>query len=175
MGRIGTFSTATEVLPDLSCFGKGLGGGMPVSAVAGTEDAMGAWQESTGEAIHTGTFFGHPLSCAVAVATLNAIIEDQLIERSLITGSWVQAYLGEKLSGIVHPTRIRGKGLMIGIDLGENGDGVAVVENLARCGVIVIPSGHKGRVVSITPALNIPEGLLTEGLDRIVASIRSNS
>jgi 4-aminobutyrate aminotransferase/(S)-3-amino-2-methylpropionate transaminase len=169
MGRIGSLTTAAEVLPDLSCFGKALGGGMPVSAVAGTLDAMSAWPESVGEAIHTGTFFGHPLSCAVAEATLSAVIEDGLCERSRSLGDWALHYLRTKLAGPVPQAQVRGKGLMIGIDLGPGARGIDIVEDLANQGVIVIPSGPNGRVVSITPALNIPEHLFQAGLDQVVA------
>lgn len=171
MGRIGTISTAFEVLPDISCFGKALGGGMPLSAIAGTEKVMNGWPESRGEAIHTGTFFGHPLSCAVASVTIKAIIDDDLVARSNSLGDWAKDYLSENLETRLPKISIRGQGLMIGVELENPGSAIGVVENLVKNGVIAIPSGPKGNVVSITPSLNIPQDLFEKALKLVTDAV----
>jgi acetylornithine/succinyldiaminopimelate/putrescine aminotransferase len=67
--------------PDLVCLGKALGGGVPISACMGRAEVMDRWPESTGEAIHTSTFLGHPLGCAAALAVLEAYEADAVHER----------------------------------------------------------------------------------------------
>src|SRR5690606_28100085 len=58
------------VVPDLICLGKALTGGFPLSACVGKAAVMDAWPESQGEALHTSTFLGHPVGCAMALASL---------------------------------------------------------------------------------------------------------
>src|SRR4029434_9711745 len=59
-----------DVIPDLVCLGKALTGGFPLSACVGRADLMDAWPLSAGEALHTSTFLGHPVGCAMALASL---------------------------------------------------------------------------------------------------------
>ena len=71
MVRVRAFS---GVVPDLICLGKALTGGFPLSACVGRADLMdAAWPPSTGEAIHTSTFLGHPVGCAMALAQIAEI------------------------------------------------------------------------------------------------------
>ncbi|MES1181099.1 MAG: aspartate aminotransferase family protein, partial [Verrucomicrobiota bacterium] len=106
-------------IPDLICLGKALTGGFPLSACVGRAGLMdAAWPASTGEAIHTSTFLGHPVGCAMALAQIKEIQRLKLCERSAKLGKFL---LGE-LSSIQHPkfkTRfaVRGLGLMAGIEL----------------------------------------------------------
>jgi acetylornithine/succinyldiaminopimelate/putrescine aminotransferase len=75
-GRTGKWfaSEHVEVAPDLICVGKALSGGFPISACIGNAKWMDkAWPESTGEAIHTSTFLGHPVGCAMALANIAEI------------------------------------------------------------------------------------------------------
>ena len=61
-------------IPDLICLGKALTGGFPLSACVGRADLMdAAWPPSRGEAIHTSTFLGHPVGCAMALAQISEI------------------------------------------------------------------------------------------------------
>ena len=60
----------SEVVPDLICLGKALTSGFPLSACVGRATVMDAWPESAGEALHTSTFLGNPLGCAMAIAAL---------------------------------------------------------------------------------------------------------
>ena len=73
-GRTGSLfaSQALNILPDILCVGKALGGGLPLSACIG--DIVGEWEISKGEARHTSTFLGHPLGCELAYRTVKAII-----------------------------------------------------------------------------------------------------
>src|SRR5436190_2247543 len=80
-GRTGAWFACEheEVVPDLICLGKAMSGGFPISACVGRADVMNrAWPRSHGEALHTSTFLGHPVGCAMALAQIEEIT--QLIE-----------------------------------------------------------------------------------------------
>jgi 4-aminobutyrate aminotransferase-like enzyme len=171
-GRTGSISVAEEVDADLSCFGKAIGGGFPISACFGTEDVMSAWPESVGEALHTGTFFGHPFSAAVGRRTIEEIVRQNLPQRSIDLGNKAQQFLEKNFRENKKVLSVRGQGLMIGIEFSENGFAAMLMDQLRDEGVIVLPSGETGNVLSLTPALNIAEDLLFEGLQRIVEVLR---
>lgn len=168
LGRTGVSFRATIDDCDIICMGKAIGGGMPISAIACSEDIMKAWPESLGEALHTGTFFGHPLSCEVGAKTLEIIARENLVERSMQIGNWALGYLREGLSEVKSVTDIRGQGLMIAIEFDKDLAGVTLMEALKEDGVVLIPSGNSGKSVSITPALNIPKETFKEALDKII-------
>lgn len=103
-----------EVTPDMYIMGKALGGGVfPISAVAANEDVLGVFDPGS----HGSTFGGNPLGCACAIAALDVIKEEKLVERSLELGE----YFINKLKQIDSPLikEVRGRGLFIGIELTE--------------------------------------------------------
>ena len=69
------------MVPDVICVGKALSGGFPISACVGKESVMDAWPESTGEALHTSTFLGNPVGCAMGLASLEILQRPETIER----------------------------------------------------------------------------------------------
>jgi len=88
-GRTGKWFACEHsgVVPDVICLGKALTGGFPLSACVGRADLMdAAWPASTGEAIHTSTFLGHPVGCAMALAQISEIRRLKLCERSATLG-----------------------------------------------------------------------------------------
>ena len=172
MGRTGAmFACDPEgVTPDLVCLGKALGGGMPLSACCGPAKVMDAWPPSTGEAIHTSTFLGNPMSCAGGLGFLEALAEDDIVGRAQRLGGAALAHLSEALAGCDRVASVRGRGLMLGIELRE-GDGPAVTRRALERGLIVLPAGKHGHVVEVTPpALLTPEELRA-GLEILVAAI----
>ena len=81
-GRTGKWFACehSEVTPDLICLGKALTGGFPLSACVGRAEIMdAAWPLSHGEAIHTSTFLGHPVGCAMALAQIEQIEKLKLV------------------------------------------------------------------------------------------------
>jgi 4-aminobutyrate aminotransferase/(S)-3-amino-2-methylpropionate transaminase len=154
LGRTGRMTYADEVKADLTCLGKPLGGGLPLSACIGTRAAMGAWPENRGEAIHTGTFFGHPLACRLGHIFLSVLEANNLCKRTLTVG----AAWREELRSVLEPfgaIQVRGEGLMIGIDFGTPLTGVLVSDVLREKGIIALPSSPTGQVLSLTPPLVI--------------------
>jgi ornithine--oxo-acid transaminase len=115
-GRTGqTFACDWEdVKPDMYIMGKALGGGvMPISAVAADKEILGVFEPGS----HGSTFGGNPLACAVAIAALDVLVEEDLPKRSRELGE----YFINELRKIENPVikEIRGKGLFIGMELHE--------------------------------------------------------
>ena len=175
-GRTGKWFTCehSEVVPDLICLGKALTGGFPLSACVGRADIMdAAWPSSCGEAIHTSTFLGHPVGCAMALAQIGEIEVRKLIERGRSLGS----YLLKKLTAlrIPQPTlgSCRGLGLLAGLEL-RNPDGspatkVAqqIIKAMLQRGFILLPEGEHANIISFTPPLTVTQGQLENALDML--------
>jgi 4-aminobutyrate aminotransferase / (S)-3-amino-2-methylpropionate transaminase / 5-aminovalerate transaminase len=163
LGRSGAWlaSVAAGVLPDLICLGKGLGGGLPISACIGSARAMAPWGAHGGTTIHTATHFGSPIHCAAALATLAALARDDLPARALRVGERWMGRLRAVAAGPGGLREVRGRGLMIGIALeGGGARGVSLSRKLLRMGWIVLTGGSRGDVLTLTPPLGIDESLL---------------
>jgi 4-aminobutyrate aminotransferase-like enzyme len=151
--------------PDVICLGKALTGGFPLSACVGRADLMdAAWPPSIGEAIHTSTFLGHPVGCAMALANIAEIRAKKLVERGATLGE----LLLRELSKVQSPKskvvcRARGIGLMAGLELfNKNGSpatelSLRVIKKLLHHGFIFLPEGEHANVISFTPPLTISE------------------
>lgn len=173
LGRTGRWFACDHegVVPDLLCVGKALASGMPISACIGRAEVMDAWPASEGEALHTQTFLGHPPACAAALASLAVIDEEKLAERAAEVGAAALARLRGRLAGRTGVADVRGKGLLLGIELDAPGRALAAWQEALRRGVIVLPSGDDSRVLSITPPLTIEADVLEDGLDRLSGCI----
>ncbi len=176
-GRTGRWFACEHesVIPDLICLGKGLASGMPISACLGRREVMDAWPPSRGEALHTQTFLGHPAGCAAALASLRVIREQGLVERSEILGQAALEKLAEALDQHPDVIEVRGLGLMIGIECATPARAREVVTAALARGVILLPSGGEGEVISITPPLSIDETALGHALDTVVDAFRQSS
>ena len=117
-GRTGRWFACDHegVVPDLLCVGKGLASGMPLSACIGRKEVMDAWPASSGEALHTSTFLGHPPGCAAALASLAVIEEEKLVERAANTGAVALAHLRSRLDATSGISDVRGRGLLIAVE-----------------------------------------------------------
>src|ERR1017187_4755532 len=172
-GRTGKWFACEHsgVVPDLICLGKALTGGFPLSACVGRADIMdAAWPSSKGEAIHTSTFLGHPVGCAMALAQISEIRRLKLCERSAKLGE----FLLEQLS-ILHPpssilASVRGFGLMAGVELrlpdGKPATAAALtaIKALLHNGYILLPEGEHSNVISFTPPLTITKAQLAKAV-----------
>ncbi len=163
-GRTGRWFACehTQTVPDLICLGKALTGGFPLSACIGRSDLMEkAWPISQGEAIHTSTFLGHPVGCAMALAQIGEIRRLGLVKRSAQLGRHLLKALGALIpSGSLqlHP---RGLGLMAGLEINLSDGSPAstqtlqMIKGLLPQGFILLPEGEHGNVISFTPPLTI--------------------
>ena len=177
MGRTGSLFGCDHdgVVADLICLGKALGGGMPLSACCGPRVVMDAWPPSTGEAIHTSTFLGHPLSCAGGLGFLAVLEAEDLVGRARRLGEHALAYLKAELAGSERVVEVRGRGLMLGVELRTRGGEAPAAAVTARAldrGLIVLPAGRCGEVVELTPPATLTREELDNGLSILVSAIR---
>lgn len=179
-GRTGQWFACEHsgVAPDLICIGKALAGGFPMSACIGRADVMdAAWPASRGEAIHTSTFLGHPVGCAMALAQLHEIENRKLVTRAAEAGR----ILSSQLTALRHPRLklfARGCGLMAGLEL-KNRQGtpagkvtMRVIKDLLNRGFILLPEGEFGNVISFTPPLTISRGQLSTAVAELGEVLR---
>ncbi|HYG25216.1 MAG TPA: aspartate aminotransferase family protein [Verrucomicrobiae bacterium] len=157
------------VVPDVICLGKALTGGFPLSACVGKADVMdAAWPESTGEAIHTSTFLGHPVGCAMALAHIDEIETHALAEQSSSLGEFLLQELQAQLPMTGLHMLARGIGLMVGLELraadGKPATAAALkaIKAMLQRGYILLPEGERGNIISFTPPLTISRQQLSE-------------
>jgi len=165
-GRL--FATeASGVVPDLICLGKGLTSGFPLSACVGRAECMEAWPLSSGEALHTSTFLGNPLGCAMALASLAQHEAPEVAEGVRERGERLMAVL----RGIRSPwvREIRGVGLLVGMELRLDGGQVNdLVKAGLREGLILLQSGPRGDTLAFTPPFSISD----EAMDHLAAFLQ---
>ena len=190
-GRTGTWFACEHsgTVPDMICLGKGLTGGFPLSACVGRADVMDtAWPASSGEAIHTSTFLGHPVGCAMVLANMAEIRRRKLVGRSARLGASLLGMLARLRPAACLPHSIRGIGLLAGIELRRrdgspaSAEAIDVVKRMLERGFILLPEGEHGNVVGLTPPLVITEKqmertirVLAEVLTEIRAAVRGRS
>jgi 4-aminobutyrate aminotransferase-like enzyme len=159
------------VYPDILCLGKGLTTGFPLSACVGRAEIMDAWPRSAGEALHTTTFLGNPIGCAMALASIDLHLEPKTGPQVRETGR----YFIQQLRTLRHHSigHIRGLGLMIGmemVDLNGKPDGNRAAQIMNRAlqdGMILLGGGPEGNVLSFTPPFCISE----EEIDFVTARL----
>lgn len=147
------------ITPDIMTLAKGLANGVPIGAMGCTEDVASGF----GVGSHACTFGGNPLSSAAAVATLKTLLTPGFIEHAAETGAYLFSKLEPLASKFSHVVEVRGKGLMVGIEMEE---AVApVIEKMLDAGIICGPAGPK--VLRFLPPLIITN----DDVDRVVAAL----
>jgi 4-aminobutyrate aminotransferase-like enzyme len=181
-GRTGKWfaSEHMEVAPDLICTGKALSGGFPISACIGNAKCMDrAWPESTGEAIHTSTFLGHPVGCAMALANIAEIASKNLVKKSAVMGQFLLDELALCKSTASTIIRARGKGLMAGLELSKpNGKpatsaSLNVIKKLLGRGFVLLPEGPAANVIGFTPPLTISREQIRSAVQALEAELEA--
>jgi len=151
LGRTGRMFACDweDVRPDVLIVGKALGGGVyPVSAAIADSEFMDVFHPGD----HGSTFGGNPLGAAVGLASLEVIVEENLVEKSDTLGQWFRQKLREIDSPHVH--EVRGKGLMIGVEIkAESGPARPFCEELQRRGILAKETHHQ--VIRFAPPLVI--------------------
>jgi 4-aminobutyrate aminotransferase-like enzyme len=168
-------------VPDVICLGKAIAGGFPISACVGKSPIMEkAWPMSQGEAIHTSTFLGHPVGCAMALAQIEEIRSLNLVAQAGEHGELLLQLLGQ----IRHPgvqLGARGIGLMAGIEISQ-ADGapatnttMRITKAMLKRGYIMLPEGVHSNVLSFTPPLTVSQRQLRRAvktLETVVQEVR---
>jgi 4-aminobutyrate aminotransferase/(S)-3-amino-2-methylpropionate transaminase len=156
------------VVPDVIVTAKGIAGGLPLSAVTGRADIMDASHVSG----LGGTYGGNPLACAAALATIETIKADGMVERAAQIERLMLPALHRLQADDDRIGDVRGRGAMIAIELVRPGTDEpdadlarAVAASAHQQGVIVLTCGTYGNVLRFLPPLAISDELLTEGLE----------
>lgn len=123
-----------DVKPDVMTLAKGLGSGVPIGAVLTAGRAKGLFKPGN----HGSTFGGNPLVCSAALATLDAIVDDKLMDNAVKVGEAIRSGMAEALKGTAGIVDIRGRGLMIGIELDR------------PCGPLMARAAEQGLLISVT-------------------------
>lgn len=160
LGRTGKMFCCDHenVRPDIICIGKALGGGVyPVSAIVADEDIMDVFIPGN----HGSTFGGNPLASAVASAALDVIIDEKLAQRAEDLGNWFRKELKKIKSDLIK--EIRGKGLLIGMELNERAHGYSM--KLKERGILAKET--HGFTIRFAPPLVISKKDLQHAIDMI--------
>jgi 4-aminobutyrate aminotransferase / (S)-3-amino-2-methylpropionate transaminase / 5-aminovalerate transaminase len=167
------------VQPDLITVAKSLAGGFPLSGVIGKAAIMDA-AEPGGLG---GTYAGPPIACAAALAVLDVIAEENLMQRADAQGARIRGRLGamSQRNDLVPIANIRGPGAMIGFDIltpGGEPDGAeakAVTVRALNRGLILLSCGVFGETIRLLAPLTASDSILDEGLDILEAALERQS
>jgi 4-aminobutyrate aminotransferase-like enzyme len=141
-------------------------------ACIGPARVMDAWPPSAGEAIHTSTFLGHPIGCASALAFLDVVEAEGLVRRADETGSILRTGLTRGLDGVPGVVEVRGRGLLLGIELEGSGAAAAVAQGGLARGLLLLPAGTRGEVLEIVPSAVLTEEQLDLAIDAVTELVR---
>jgi 4-aminobutyrate aminotransferase-like enzyme len=175
-GRTGKWFACehTATVPDLICLGKALTGGFPLSACVGRADRMdAAWPASDGEAIHTSTFLGHPVGCAMALAQIAELERRDLVKRSAELGEYLLNGLRSEISSPALQLSIRGVGLLAGVELRlpsglpATRRALEAIQIMLQRRFILLPEGEHSNVLTLTPPLTISQNQLQTAVEAL--------
>lgn len=175
LGRSGSWLRSVEdgTTPDLICLGKGLGGGLPISACLGRAEVMNTWSREA-EVVHTSTFAAAPLACAAALATLDVLSRHGLVERAAREGDHFRTLL-ERATLNTPVRQVRGRGFMLGLDVSALPGGAPRLQRaLLEAGYITSSGGGSRDVLVLTPPLGMSRALLeafAEALGKTLAAL----
>ena len=176
-GRTGQMFAAQvfQVRPDIMCVAKGIANGFPLSATVASRALMGRWLAGA----HGTTFGGNPISCAAALATLDVIREENLLENCCKMGARLLDGLQTLQMEFPLIGDVRGVGLMAAIELIVPGQGktpnpeaaMSVLENCLERGLLAYIAGLHRQVVRFMPPLNVTQAQVGEALSILGESL----
>ena len=166
MGRTGSFFAYQDygVKPDILTVGKGLSGGLPNAAIAAFGEAASAFQPGD----HGATFGANPVVCAAGVATVQTILNENLLDHVKQVGAYLKSQLEALKERHSMIKEVRGKGLLVGLQLSVSS--VPVVAEANKHGLLVAPSLNQ--VVRILPPLIITKEDVDEAVSILDYSLR---
>jgi 4-aminobutyrate aminotransferase len=156
------------VEPDILCLAKSIANGFPLGATAARGELMGKWSPFS----HGTTFGGNPISCAAALATLEVIRDEGLLENARLQGSFLMDQLRELQAETPIIGEVRGVGLMIAVEFvrpgtaKEPGSEAAhhILQRSLEAGLLTYPCGHWSQTIRLIPPLNVTREQAEEGL-----------
>lgn len=166
-GRSGTWFWYQQlgIEPDVVAMAKGMASGMPLGAIVASHELMSRW--TTGA--HGGTYGANPVSCAASLATIGVL--ERVLPNVSTLSKLAFAALCEPLKNVPHVRDIRGRGLMIGIQLDTAERAADVRKGCLEKGLIVVCCGRDRDVIRLMPPLIIDEETLKRGLEMSIEGI----
>lgn len=166
VGRTGTFLACqgSDVIPDVVTLAKGLANGVPIGACIAGGAAAGVLTAGT----HGSTFGGNPLSCAAANAVLDVLDDGELMRNAVTMGDRIRDRIAAALDGDNHVVDVRGRGLMVGVELS-----VPVTDGVAKAmeaGVLLNVTGNN--VIRLLPPLVIDAGQADRLADVVIDLVK---
>lgn len=162
-----------NVEPDVIYMGKPMASGLPMAAIIGKREIMDKWKLD----LMSG-YPGHPLSCVSALATIEVIQKEKLIENSIKMGNYIMKLLHEMQEKYPLIGDIRGKGLLIGAELVRDpkktpaeSEAQEVISRALKKGLIMTTAGTYHNVLKFYPALNITKEQVDAGMEILEQSI----
>jgi acetylornithine aminotransferase len=168
IGRTGRFFAFQhdEILPDVVSCAKALGNGMPIGACLTAKKAANLFQPGN----HGSTFGGNPLACHTASTVIDVLLEDDLCSRASTTGNQLLADFSNQLKDIAGIREVRGKGMMIGIELDNACP--RLVDNALAAGLVINVTA--GNVIRLLPPLNLSTDDATMLVTKLTTVIRDH-
>jgi 4-aminobutyrate aminotransferase len=177
-GRTGKFFAVehTQTVPDILLMAKGIASGLPLSGLAARKELMTRWKIGS----HGGTYGGNVVACAAAVATIQAIREEKLLENAVERGAQLLAGLRKLQAEFSQIGDVRGAGLMVGVEFGQPGapDAIttkAVDKAAFERGLMLLTCGTFDNVIRWIPPLVVTEEQIDEALSLFAAALDSVS
>jgi 4-aminobutyrate aminotransferase len=176
LGRSGEVweCNSTSTVPDILVTGKALGGGVPLGAIVAKKSVMQVWRPGS----HSSTFGGNGIAMAAGLAHVREILDEKLPERARLLGAYALKRLNEMKAKHDIVGDVRGKGLMIGVEMVKDKSTkepllVPQMQGLVwRKGLMMITAGMYGNVFRIAPPLVISQEQLDLGLDIFEGAVR---
>jgi 4-aminobutyrate aminotransferase len=168
-GRTGRFFAAEAfgVTPDVILFAKGIASGLPLGGIIASRSLMERWPTGT----HGSTFGGNPVACAAALATLEVLEDEGLLERARVLGARIVSELRSATAGTSSVRDVRGMGLMVGVEL-TSAEVCALAQR--RCldaGLLVLTCGPGEDVLRLIPPLTISDADLASALSILCGAL----
>jgi len=175
MGRTGKWYGMENwnVAPDIIALGKAIGGGLPLGATLARADLMDTWWPTA----HGSTFGGNPIACRAGLESIAIIEEENLLENAIFVGDHIQSRFktAQKELGVIGD--VRGKGLMIGVELVNRQDQPITIEQVKQVikkvgvdGVVMTKCGQS--TLRIAPALSITRDIADEAVDIVLKVLK---
>jgi acetylornithine aminotransferase len=167
IGRTGTWFAFQHsgIKPDVMTLAKGLGSGVPIGACLAAGAAASVFKPGN----HGSTFGGNPLACAAALATLSIVEDEKLMDNAVAVGEFIRTQMREKLSDLPGVRDIRGRGLMIGIELDKPCKNL--VEAALAAGLLINVTADT--VVRLVPPLILNRAEAQHLVDHLAPLIRA--
>ena len=168
----------SDVVPDIMVMAKGIASGFPIAGIGASAELMSQWPQGA----HGGTYGGNPIGCAAALATIDVIEDEHLVDNARDRGAQLMGALGELQKTDKGIGDVRGLGLMVGTELVDaEGAPAAARTNaiLRHCldesNVIFMNCGTGNNVLRWMPPLVVSEAEIDRGIAAFAAALKATS